>query len=126
MQAVAPRAADELLTAVASLPEPSLYEQLTEASLWAPCRTPSASRRVCATTAAAPWALFGRADPDLLGRLVPREAVAVVGSLSRHHDGRQVADLLNFGQLAAEGIAVVSGLAFGIDSCAHRVLWTRG
>ena len=42
--------------------------------------------------AAAPWALFGRGDPDLLGRLVPREAVAVVGSRRATTYGREVAD----------------------------------
>jgi DNA processing protein len=116
---VAPRAADELLTAVASLPERRLYEQLTEASLWATCRHTECFPVGLRDDAAWPSALFGRGDPALLGRLVPREAVAVVGSRRATTYGREVARALGR-ELATEGIALVSGLAFGIDSCAHR------
>ncbi len=119
VRAVAPRAADELLTAVASLPERRLYEQLAEASLWAICRHTERFPVGLRDDAAAPWALFGRGDPALLARLVPREAVAVVGSRRATTYGREVARALGR-ELAGEGIAVVSGLAFGIDSCAHR------
>lgn len=119
VRAVTPRAADELLTAVASLPERRLYEQLTEASLWATCRHAERYPVALRDDAAAPWALFGRGDPALLGHLVPREAVAVIGSRRATTYGREVARALGR-ELAAEGIAVVSGLAFGIDSCAHR------
>lgn len=80
VRAVAPRAADELLTAVASLPERRLYKQLAEASLWAICRHSERFPVGLRDDAAAPWALFGRGDPALLGRVVPRKAVAVVGS----------------------------------------------
>lgn len=118
-RAVAPRAADELLTAVASLSERRLYEQLAEASLWATCRHTERYPAGLRDDAAAPWALFGRGDPALLGRLAPREAVAVIGSRRATTYGREVARALGR-ELAAEGIAVVSGLAFGIDSCAHR------
>jgi DNA processing protein len=117
--AVAPRAADELLTAVASLPERRLYEQLAEASLWATCRHTERFPVGLRDDPATPWALFGRGGPALLGRLVPREAVAVVGSRRATTYGREVARALGR-ELAAEGIAMVSGLAFGIDSCAHR------
>jgi hypothetical protein len=70
-RAVAPRAADELLTAVASLPERRLYEQMAEASLWATCRHTKRFPVGLRDDAAAPWALFGRGDPALLARLVP-------------------------------------------------------
>ncbi|HXV04666.1 MAG TPA: DNA-processing protein DprA [Solirubrobacterales bacterium] len=119
VRAVAPRAADDLLSTVASLSEHRLYERLTEASLWATCRHSERSPVGLRNDAAAPWALFGRGDPALLGRLAPREAVAVVGSRRATTYGREVARALGR-ELAAEGIAVVSGLAFGIDSCAHR------
>jgi DNA processing protein len=63
----------------------------------------------------APAVLFALGDPTVLeGR--PR--VAIVGTRSATHYGRQVAsDLAR--ELAAEGVVVVSGLARGIDGAAH-------
>lgn len=61
-----------------------------------------------------PAHLFVRGDVDLLGR----PAVAIVGSRRCSPYGRDVAR--TFGHdLAARGIAVVSGMALGIDGAAH-------
>ena len=63
----------------------------------------------------APAVLFALGDPTVLeGR--PR--VAIVGTRSATHYGRQVASELA-GDLAADGVVVVSGLARGIDGAAH-------
>ena len=59
--------------------------------------------------------LRGDADPELLAR----PAVAVVGARACSAYGRQVARALGR-DLAASGLAVVSGLARGIDAEAHR------
>jgi DNA processing protein len=67
----------------------------------------------------APWALIGRGDPGLLAGLEPFAAVTVVGSRRATSYGREVARELGR-ELAAAGMTVVSGLAFGIDACAHR------
>lgn len=48
-----------------------------------------------------------------------RHAVAVVGTRRPTVYGRETADRLAFG-LAQAGMAVVSGLALGVDTCAHR------
>jgi len=63
----------------------------------------------------APAVLFALGDPAVVEGL-PR--VAIVGTRSATHYGRQVAsDLAS--ELAAEGVVVVSGLALGIDAAAH-------
>lgn len=68
----------------------------------------------------APSSLFVRAaSEDLLLRLMRRPRIAIVGTRRATPYGQQVtADLT--GSLAAHGIVIISGLAFGIDSIAHR------
>ena len=63
----------------------------------------------------APAVLFALGDP---GVLEARPRVAIVGTRSATHYGRQVASELAR-DLAAEGVVVVSGLARGIDGAAH-------
>ena len=59
--------------------------------------------------------LFHRGDPDALDR----PTVAIVGTRNATRVGREVAHEMGEG-LAAVGVAVVSGLALGIDGAAHR------
>lgn len=61
------------------------------------------------------------------GRLIPEDerAVAVVGTRSPTAYGREVAASLS-GDLAGSGITIVSGLALGIDTLAHRSALTQG
>ncbi len=63
----------------------------------------------------APAVLFALGDP---GVLEGRPRVAIVGTRSPTHYGRQMASELA-SDLAREGVTVVSGLARGIDGAAH-------
>jgi DNA processing protein len=63
----------------------------------------------------APAVLFALGDPTVLEG---RRRVSIVGTRSATHYGRQVASELA-GELAADGVVVVSGLARGIDGAAH-------
>jgi DNA processing protein len=68
---------------------------------------------------AAPRALFCRGDVGLLGSSAEDSRVTVIGARRASAYGREVAQRLA-GELAASGIVVVSGLAFGIDTAAHE------
>jgi DNA processing protein len=69
-----------------------------------------------------PPVLFLRGDPAVLDA----RRVGIVGTRRATQHGREVAARLGF-ELADAGVAVVSGLALGIDGAAHRgVLATAG
>ena len=51
--------------------------------------------------------------------------VAVVGSRKNSAYGREITEII-CGQLVAKGIGVISGLAFGIDSIAHKATLASG
>ena len=90
------------------------------AGCWACCRHDPLYPPALRDAADAPWALIGRGDPALLDRArEPAGAVTVVGARRASSYGREVARELGR-ELAAAGLVVVSGLAFGIDACAHR------
>ena len=63
----------------------------------------------------APAVLFALGDPAVVES---RPRVAIVGTRSATHYGRNVASDLA-GELASHGVIVVSGLALGIDAAAH-------
>jgi DNA processing protein len=115
----APQVAAQILAQIAALSEERLRTELAEAKCWACCRHDPLFPPGLRDAADAPWALIGRGDPGLLGRLTPDGAVTVVGARRASTYGREVARDLGR-ELAAAGLAVVSGLAFGIDACAHR------
>lgn len=117
--AVAPRLAERVLAGVAAVPEGRLRADLETAGCWACCRHDERFPPGLRDAADAPRALIGRGDPALLGRLVPERAVTVVGARRATAYGREVARELAR-ELAAAGMLVVSGLAFGVDACAHR------
>jgi DNA processing protein len=63
-----------------------------------------------------PIVIYVRGD---LSPVMRRPAIAVVGSRFCSTYGRNVAERISR-DLAARGVALISGLARGIDSCAHR------
>ncbi|HKT82471.1 MAG TPA: DNA-processing protein DprA [Solirubrobacterales bacterium] len=118
-EAVAPKVAAQVLAQVEVVPEHRLQADLVAAQCWACCRHDQRYPSGLHDAADAPWALIGRGDPGLLARLEPDGAVTVVGARRATSYGRGVARELGR-ELAAAGLVVVSGLAFGIDACAHR------
>jgi DNA processing protein len=119
VEVTAPKVAEQILARVAAVPEDRLYGDLEEAGCWACCRHDPLFPPGLGDAADAPWALIGRGDPGLLARLSPEGSVTVVGARRASTYGREAARELGR-ELAATGLAVVSGLAFGIDACAHR------
>jgi DNA processing protein len=117
--AAAPKVAVQVLAQVAALSEEHLREELALARCWACCRHDPLFPVGLRDAADAPWALIGRGDPALLAQLLPGGAVTIVGARRASTYGREVARELGR-ELASAGLAVVSGLAFGIDACAHR------
>ena len=69
----------------------------------------------------APPVLSVRGDPGALAQT----AVAIVGSRAASGYGLEVARQVA-GELAAAGVVVVSGLAFGIDAAAHEAALEAG
>lgn len=119
VEVAAPDVAEHLLARVEALPERQLREQLQATSCWACCRHGDLYPDSLRDAADAPWALLGRGDARLLDGLEPFGAVTIVGARRATSYGREVARELGR-ELAASGLVVVSGLAFGIDACAHR------
>jgi len=119
LAAAAPKVAAQLLGRVEALSEAHFAAELTAAGCWACCRHGDLYPDSLRDAADAPWALVGRGDPGLIDGLEPFGAVTVVGARRATSYGREVARELGR-ELAAAGMVVVSGLAFGIDGCAHR------
>lgn len=115
----APQVADQILAQIAAPPVERLHAELSAAQCWACCRHDPLFPAGLRDAADAPWALIGRGDPGLLRQLSPENAVTVVGARRASTYGREVARELGR-ELASTGLVVVSGLAFGIDACAHR------
>jgi DNA processing protein len=117
--AAAPKVAAQIVAQVEAVPEKRLVGDLLAARCWACCRHDPSYPSGLRDAADAPWALIGRGDPTLLGQLEPEACVTVVGARRATAYGREIARELAR-ELAAAGLIVVSGLAFGIDACAHR------
>ena len=117
--AAAPNVASQILAQVEAVPERQILAELLAARCWACCRHDRRYPVGLRDAADAPWALIGRGDPALLERLEPDGIVTVVGARRASTYGREVARELGR-ELTAAGLLVASGLAFGIDACAHR------
>src|SRR5665811_1018181 len=118
-EVTAPKVAGQILARVAAVPEAQLREELADAGCWAVCRHDERFPPGLRDAADGPRALIARGDPALLERLRPEATATVVGARRASAYGREVARELGC-ELARAGLAVVSGLAFGIDACAHR------
>jgi DNA processing protein len=117
--AAAPKVATQVLARVEAVSEDRLQAGLAEAECWGCCRHDPLYPVALRDAADAPWALIGKGDSLLLEGLEPAGVVTVVGARRASAYGREVARELGH-ELAAAGLVVVSGLAFGIDACAHR------
>ncbi|HEU5105235.1 MAG TPA: DNA-processing protein DprA [Solirubrobacterales bacterium] len=115
----APKVAEPLLARIEALGEEQLHEKLALAGCWACCRHDELYPQGLRDAADAPWALIGRGSPELLDDLEPFGAVTIVGARRATSYGREIARDLGR-ELARAGMIVVSGMAFGIDGCAHR------
>jgi len=119
VEVVAPGPGPRLIGEVEARGEGWFAERLEEAECWAICRHDDRYPPGLRDAADAPWALLGRGAPALLEAIEPQAAVTIVGSRRATSYGREVArDLAR--ELATAGLVVISGLAFGIDACAHR------
>lgn len=119
LEVAAPKVAAQLQARVEALGERHFAEQLSLAGCWACCRHGDLYPDSLRDAADAPWALIGRGDPGLIDGLETHRAVTIVGARRATSYGREVARELGR-ELAAAGMVVVSGLAFGVDACAHR------
>jgi DNA processing protein len=124
-EAVAPKVSEQMLGRVSALDEAWFSETLADAGCWALCRHSDAYPTGLRDGSGSPWALIGRGDPALLEAIEPQGAVAIVGSRRATSYGREMArDLAR--ELARSGLVVISGMAFGIDACAHRGVLDAG
>jgi DNA processing protein len=119
IEVVAPSAGKQLIARVEALGEDWFAERLGAADCWATCRHADLYPAGLRDAPDGPWALIGRGDATLLEGLESEAAVTIVGSRRATSYGRQVARDLGR-ELGTAGLVVVSGLAFGIDACAHR------
>lgn len=115
----APKVAAQLLGRVVAIPENRFEQELEAAGCWACCRHGDLYPDSLRDATDAPWALIGRGDPGLLDDLEPFGTVTIVGARRATSYGREVARELGR-ELASAGMVVVSGMAFGVDACAHR------
>jgi DNA processing protein len=120
VEAVGGDAARRHLAEVRGIDSFELRRPLRNAGCWVLCRhRPGYPESLRDLGAQAPAALLGRGDQSLLHELDPETTVTVVGSRRASAYGSAVAcDLARM--LSATGTTVVSGLARGIDSEAHR------
>jgi len=117
--AVAPRHAQSMLAQVGAMGADHFAEKLSAARCWAVRRHDERYPRTLRVIGAAPSALIARGDSALLTDIAWAQSVSIVGSRRGTSYGREVARSLG-NELAAAGTTVISGMAFGIDACAHR------
>jgi DNA processing protein len=119
------RAASFLARAAARDPR-RLLAGVKGASAWACCRHHGLYPEALGDLGDPPAVLFGRGKPALLRELGRDSAVTIVGSRRASAYGRELATKLG-NEVASSGMAVISGMAIGIDSWAHSgALQTAG
>jgi DNA processing protein len=123
--ALAPGERGAIVAELAGFDPGPMREQLRATECWSVCGHRSGYPKALRRDGQAPAALFGRGEAELLERLRDGVAVTVVGSRRPSGYGREVATGLGR-ELASAGLIVVSGMALGIDSCAHRGALERG
>ncbi len=116
---IAGGAAGQIMTHIEAIPERRFDDQLHAAECWATCRHDDFYPDALRFIPASPAALIGRGDPRLLAGFKHGETVTIAGARRASAYGREVARRLGH-DCADMGLTVVSGLAFGVDACAHR------
>jgi DNA processing protein len=117
-EAMARSRATSFLERAAARDPRRLLAAVDGALAWACCRHDEIYPETLRDLGDPPAVLFGRGEPALLSELGRESAVTIVGSRRASSYGREVATKLG-GEVASSGMAVVSGMAIGIDSCAH-------
>ena len=115
----APTDAAEILAEASERGAAEVTARMSECGAWATCEHsrdyPPGLREL---GPARPRALICLGDRAHLHRLAPTASVAIVGARRSSGYGNRVAAGLGR-ELAASGLAVVSGMAYGIDASAH-------
>lgn len=125
VRAVALRKADQLLSEVTSIEESALAHELDVAGCWSICRHDPEWPSGLLHEKDGPRCLIGRGDPGHLYGLEPTGAATIVGSRKATSYGINLARRLG-SESARAGLAVVSGMALGIDGAVHRGSLGRG
>jgi DNA processing protein len=110
--------AHSFLEQAASRDADRLRAAVEGAGAWACCRHDELYPAALHDLGDGPAALFGRGDPARLVELAADAAVTIVGSRRPSGYGRELATTLGR-EIASSGLAVVSGMAMGIDEAAH-------
>jgi DNA processing protein len=118
-RAMARSQAGSLIERAAARDPERMRAAVAESEAWASCRHDEVYPGALGDLADAPAVIFGRGDPALLVELPRDEIVTIVGSRRPSRYGLEVAESLGR-DVASAGLAVVSGMAMGIDSRAHR------
>jgi DNA processing protein len=119
LEAVAGRHAEQILHELDNLDLDAERERLANRRVSAVCRHSQAYPPQLLELGDPPAALFALGRVETLEALRHEPEVAIVGTRNPSAYGREVAYALGRG-LGAAGVAVVSGLALGIDATAHR------
>jgi DNA processing protein len=125
VRVAAPRQAERLSAGVAGLTEVEMRRRVKEAGCWTVCRHDSRFPAALREQGDGPRSLICRGEPRFLERLEGQGAVTIVGARRASGYGRETARSLA-ADLAGTGLAVISGMAFGIDASAHRGALGRG
>lgn len=125
VEVAAPTDGARLLGEVAALPEERMRSEVEAAGCWAVCRHDEAFPSGLEEGAEPPAALICRGDAAHLAAIEPGLSVTVVGARRCSAYGREVAVRLGE-ELAAAGMTVISGMAFGIDGAVHSGALRRG
>jgi DNA processing protein len=118
-RAMARRQAASFIERAAARDPQRMLTAVADARAWATCRHDEVYPEWLGDLGDAPSVIFGRGDPGLLAGLPREDTVTIVGSRRPSHYGRETARELGR-EIAAAGFAVVSGMAMGVDSCAHE------
>ena len=125
VRAVAARKSDELLSAHGAVGDAAMAAALEAADCWSICRHDPAWPSGLFQGSDAPRCLIGRGDLGQLRGLEPGESTTIVGARRATPYGMGIARRLG-SEAARAGLAVVSGLALGIDGAVHRGSVGRG